>query len=506
VPKTNRKKKTWRQARALIVARGLTPINWPDSDDYVSNTRASGVWKVTCICGKEWAPSLGSLFGKERLSATCHTMGRHKHTLGDALLKAEALGMEILHPISNLSIFVYDVGERWKFRCRCSTEWFVELNTFLKGEVKSCGHCDIPTYAQVRLDAEARGLRVLKQPGLDSELAIVRKVEDKRWELQCVCGVIFQATTFRLRDHGGIYTCGCRSGFEHGPSQGQQELHDFVKTLGFDDIQISTRRLIPPLEIDIWIPSKKIAIEYNGLYWHGETRNGLEARNDCLRKVPALNKLGIRLVTVFEDEWKYRGDATRAYLQAILGKQKRVGARTLKVIKDHPGAKDFLDRWPLQGYVRGESWSLVDGPAIVAVAVFGRQDASRGAFKGEKLWELLRYCSGDVGVSGGCSRLISAWKLDHPDVHQLVSYSDNRWSKGGLYETVGFEKVSNGRPSYWYYKGGGPRKHRFNYTKRQALKLAGENTDPSQTEWQIMRSMKWDRIWDAGCAKWILKW
>ena len=58
-------------------------------------------------------------------------------------------------------------------------------------------------------------------------------------------------------------------------SRGERELADFVKTLidNPDDpgqYQEGNRELLKHLELDIYLPDKNIAIEYNGVHWHSE--------------------------------------------------------------------------------------------------------------------------------------------------------------------------------------------------------------------------------------------
>jgi uncharacterized DUF497 family protein len=64
----------------------------------------------------------------------------------------------------------------------------------------------------------------------------------------------------------------------------------------------SNRKIIYPLEVDIYIPSKKVAIEINGLYWHSE-KSGNKLKDYHLNKTDLCEKEGIRLVHIFDDEW-----------------------------------------------------------------------------------------------------------------------------------------------------------------------------------------------------------
>ena len=66
-----------------------------------------------------------------------------------------------------------------------------------------------------------------------------------------------------------ITGCGCPKCVHH-ISKGESEIYNFVVSLvGEENVIQSERKLVSPKEIDIYIPSLKIGIEYNGLYWHG---------------------------------------------------------------------------------------------------------------------------------------------------------------------------------------------------------------------------------------------
>ena len=56
-----------------------------------------------------------------------------------------------------------------------------------------------------------------------------------------------------------------------GNSKGEQELIKFINSLNINFI-VHDKSLIYPKELDIYIPNKKVAIEYCGLYWHSENK------------------------------------------------------------------------------------------------------------------------------------------------------------------------------------------------------------------------------------------
>lgn len=87
-----------------------------------------------------------------------------------------------------------------------------------------------------------------------------------------------------------------------------------------------------------------------------------------------------------------------------------------------------------------------------------------------------------------------------------MSYADRRWTKmsNNVYEKLGFTKISNGTPNYWYVpKRNIKRLYRYKFRK-QVLNTVLENFNPYLTEWENMKNNGYDRIWDCGSIKFEL--
>jgi hypothetical protein len=75
-------------------------------------------------------------------------------------------------------------------------------------------------------------------------------------------------------------------------------------------------------------------------------------------------------------------------------------------------------------------------------------------------------------VRGGLGKLLKYYIKNHSEISEIISYSDNRWSSGNIYRTLGFELNNIGKPSYFYFRPNEfVRYHRFNYTKKKAMQL-----------------------------------
>lgn len=112
---------------------------------------------------------------------------------------------------------------------------------------------------------------------------------------------------------------GCPLCFPHW-SRGEKEVVEFIGTRHPELVIIENDRqtLGSRKEIDIYLPSVRVGIEYNGLYWHDESDPKVKANHAA--KASAARSHGICLVIVWEDDWKARRpDVERALVDIIGG-------------------------------------------------------------------------------------------------------------------------------------------------------------------------------------------
>ena len=86
--------------------------------------------------------------------------------------------------------------------------------------------------------------------------------------------------------------------------------------------------------------------------------------------------------------------------------------------------------------------------------------------------------------------------IEENNPHQIISFAMRDLSTGILYKQLGFTKVKETSPSYWYIeKNSLIRKHRYGFRK-DLLVAAGSNK--KLTEFEIMNLLPYHRIWDSG--------
>lgn len=282
----------------------------------------------------------------------------------------------------------------------------------------------------------------------------------------------------------------------------ETQIREFIASLGIGT-EGSVRDRIPPYELDIVIEPSGLAIEYNGLYWHAEISQG-KTRSYHVNKLNMAAKAGLRLVSIFEDEWLQKREIVQNRLRYILGKAPRgPSARqcTLTSI-GAPAARIFLEANHIQGGSAGLGsvrYGAFDGDRLVAAMTFCRPRIALGGSGGAD-YELLRFATDGSVHAGLASRMFKRFLTDYQP-NSVVSYADLRWSDGGLYRRLGFDLVGRTEPGYWYTKDYVSRNHRYRFTKQVIVEKLGG--DPALSEWQNMKAMGYDRIWDCGSLKFI---
>ena len=134
---------------------------------------------------------------------------------------------------------------------------------------------------------------------------------DKTYRWKCKCGNIFEQKIYKTEHVEECpYLPHCWKCYPRlsGESKSELELFDFVKELA-PNVRQHDRTIINPKELDIVIDELKLAIEFNGDYWHStefylEHHNNLDGYYGChLNKVLEANKKGYRLIHISESEW-----------------------------------------------------------------------------------------------------------------------------------------------------------------------------------------------------------
>jgi len=346
---------------------------------------------------------------------------------------------------------------------------------------------------------------------------------------------------------------GCIRCNNTGSSKAQEEMFEWIRSLGLDvtektyisgayNLSKNTEKRFKDIlgekllnhkkEMDGIIYEKNIAIEYNGLYFHSydliEKRVGEHIKKNLivdvkdigdklyaetvflsryfakryhLHKTFLAKQNGLRLIHVFEDEWKEKKEQVKSFLKSTLGRNSTMlNGRDCEVVEIcTKEANEFVDKYHIQGgTTHQKSFALKYKEEIVGVMSFGKHHRKNGDTK-ETI--LHRLCfKENVTVRGGASKLFSKAKewAKSSGYSCIRSWSDNRWSEGNVYTALGFTPAKESLDiDYHYVKGG----KRFNKQGFKSIQL--KHPDKGSTEAEVMKNLGYSVIWDCGKKAWL---
>lgn len=101
-------------------------------------------------------------------------------------------------------------------------------------------------------------------------------------------------------------------------SNEENQLTDLIHKICNCTVLQNTKQIVSPFELDIFVPEKKIAFEFNGNYWHS-----VKQKHDKmfhLNKTIQCENKNIELVHIFENQWRYNKQLVENMLKLKLNK------------------------------------------------------------------------------------------------------------------------------------------------------------------------------------------
>jgi len=454
-------------------------------------------------CGHEWE---GVIRNRVNRNSGCHYCAGKKVLVGFNDLATLKPGIvKEWHPTFNeTSPQDYTVKSSAKVWWKCANghEWEAPINYRTGKRGGGCSYCLNQKILEGYNDLETLHPILAAEWNTEKngrlEPSKVSGGADKKVWWECAIGHEWEAKIHdRTGKNSGCPTC--ITGYK--VSSVEKEIVKLIKRL-LPNILVETnvKSIIAPYELDIYIPEKKIAIEYNGLHWHSETMG--KDKNYHYDKWLACKQQGIQLIQIWEDDWNRSPELIKTMIAHKLGvsHEETFYARKTKASSiSKKEADGFLNQHHIQGSVNARlAYGLHTGNKLVAVMLFKTEAGSSG-----ETLNLLRYATSGK-VVGGFTKLLKFAETENPKAKNIITFSDNTISNGGLYVNNGF--VENGvvKPDYMYIVKG-QRVHKFNY------RLKRFQTDPDlkwvegYTEKQLAKLNNIPRIWDAGKIKYVKK-
>lgn len=239
----------------------------------------------------------------------------------------------------------------------------------------------------------------------------------------------------------------------HKVSNKEVELRKFVESIYEGDIQYGARNIISPYELDIYIPDKNVAIEFNGTYWHSSLQKD---SNYHYNKSSLCEEKGIRLIHIWEYEWmnERQQPILKNIIKNALGlSDVKIYARKCNiVVKNSACMKEFFDKNNIQGFRGGKfSICLEYNKEIVMAYQIGTAFFGKGKYE----WEVIRGATKlGYNIVGGASKI---WKyfLKEYNPKSCVYYIDYNYFNGSSLPYLGLQYVTSqmSYKNFWVNEG-----------------------------------------------------
>lgn len=457
---------------------------------------------------------------------------------------------------NNLNIAIPSLYKRTKFFKDNGYQWYeqwfeITLKENVKQPTKKCPYCEWET-----VDVENKSgmylTHILKEHGYTKEQHLMLHPEDKeflslknktlnrlyetdetKFVKCCICGKKLARIDWRHLIHHGITKEEYIEKYGNNivskefskylsiqatevnknleitkSSKSEKEIGDFIKQHNVDIITGDRKILGNGKEIDIYIPSQKIAIEFDGIRFHSEFGPNKVGHLYHLEKTNLCKEKGIKLIHIFEDEFTYRKDIVFNKIAHILKFQTqlpRVMGRqcTIKEITKNE-SQPFLEKYHIQGFVDSSiHLGAFYNKQLIAVMLFKKES------KISTNWELTRFASTYEYVCQGIGGKLFKYFIRNYNPSKIKSFADRRWTideENNVYLQLGFKFDSYTKPSYSYIIkkiDKCKRFHKFGFRKQKLAKKYGFPLTMTETE--MAKALGYDRIWDCGLIKYVWK-
>mgnify|MGYP005756758865 CR=1 FL=1 len=252
-------------------------------------------------------------------------------------------------------------------------------------------------------------------------------------------------------------------------SIGEDELLNFISTtIGHTyKIIIHENSLIKPYELDIYIPLMKLAIEYNGLYWHSD-----KVKKDKYyhqKKYTMCKELGINLIQIYDDDWLKNQDIVKAMLLYIFNKRKKNVIKNEKIIDMNVIDKNKFMRKNtiLTNYKTRYSSMLINNIGIIAILGFNISDSILN------IKNFTLSLSKNYSIKSVMIKFINYIKTNYPHTTKIHIDIDNNFD---LYseelKEIGFNYIKLTSPKAYYFNNTNYQFHTRNKNKlRKDIKI-----------------------------------
>lgn len=264
--------------------------------------------------------------------------------------------------------------------------------------------------------------------------------------------------------------------------------------------QQRNRTILNGKEIDIYIPSLKLGVEYNGLYWHSEA-NG-KNKNYHINKLNNCKKQGVNLIQIFEDEWiNHRVPCEQILINTChLNTIFDICTDKYKMydIKDTQKVNNFLNTYSLYGEATfNKCVGMIYDNHIVGVITLKKRHK-------EDKWILNRFATINNVNRELIFHNLFEYFITTNSINEIKIIVNKRWEPNqfnNIYIKCGFKLTKETKPICSYFNCSISNCKRFSKNSvKKLLKFKYGKHSIITSKSKHIKELGFHKIWDCGLA------
>lgn len=243
-----------------------------------------------------------------------------------------------------------------------------------------------------------------------------------------------QLLYLRSRDNKQVCTI-CNSTTGKNTSYLETDLFEYIKNNYEYSIILNSKYIIPPYELDIYIPDIKIAFEFNGLRWHSDLYKDIDYH---MNKNILCDKKGITLYHVYEDDWVNKQNIIKSNILFTLKQHININKNNIEIkpITDIESCIIFLEENDINGFIEStHNIGYFEGDELVSIL---------SVSENENIYNIDRLCNkNEYNNVEYFNRLVEYFILNYKPL-KLKFKVDRGWN---LYSNCNFiKKYKHSKP------------------------------------------------------------
>ena len=210
-----------------------------------------------------------------------------------------------------------------------------------------------------------------------------------------------------------------------GYSQKETILYNLIRKLVRNKRILRNVKILNSFEVDIYIPSMKIGIEFNGNYWHSTDVKAIDYHQ---KKSLLAEQKGIMLIHVYEYELDNNIEQLTLYFKNLFNIKKRISAHNCNIVELlQPDVLKLCSKWDIENTDNfNQCYCLKYNDDIVQVMLFNDNVL------------INTYTKPGYIILGGISKLVKSYSTQtgNNEIYSTINF--NKYSGDGLI-AAGFE-------------------------------------------------------------------